>query len=112
MQNGGNISTRGSLLPKVRYKNVFFSGESRYNPKFNIVTHFQSNNLFCCNNSRGNSKSEVPMTRKEAGMGGSNQDRILYMKHRCLEESNTCKVKLEYKQSRRNKGNVQQVKTL
>jgi hypothetical protein len=52
------------------------------------------------------------MTRKEAGMGGSNQDRILYMKHRCLEDSNTCKVKLEYKQSRRNKGNVQQVKTL
>ena len=35
------------------------------------------------------------MTREEAGMDSSNQDKISYTKHRCLEETNTCKVKLE-----------------
>ena len=35
------------------------------------------------------------MTREETGMGSSIQDKISYTKHRCLEESNTCKTKLE-----------------
>jgi hypothetical protein len=38
----------------------------------------------------------VLITREEAGMGGSsNQDKISYTKHRCLEERDTSKVKLE-----------------
>jgi hypothetical protein len=68
---------------------------SRYNPKFNTVPHTQFNNQFCCSNSHGNSDTKVLMTREEVGMGGSNQDKISYTKHGCLEESKTCKVKLE-----------------
>jgi len=68
---------------------------SRYNPKFNTVPNIQFNNQFCCSNVHGNSETEVLMTREETGMGSSIQDKISYTKHRCLEESNTCKTKLE-----------------